>query len=694
MASKAASNAVRKRSFNGSRAAGAEVVPELAPGRPGTLALLALISALQIWGIAHYFPPANWLGPEPFYANSYALHYARGLRQAESIRVHARFWSYSPALMAGYPAGTYTEPMGAAVGPWLVLTGWINPAVAYKLLVLGSFAAAPFAIAIAARWLELGTNVCLIAALIGAMGIFTAPGIAMIRAGMFLFLAACYVCLALCAFIYRCAQRGGTARFVALAIGGGVLTYLHSLTPLLLAGPGVGVLLGTVRQPRRMAAFVASFAAIFLIALGWFGPIAVTSDLGVHFSNWWTTPTAFLPAARELLSARLNLPPLIFLGLMLYGVATVGLSRWCKASLCVSALIFWTLAYFGSMIPKADVIEPARFELAFYFYAAPFVAAGAYSLWHRFGTLPRWLGYAGRSLAMVTILFYGWISLSLVDLDLTAHGPLLEKLPDQAKELARWIAGSDPDSRLILENGWTMTSQQLLLPYFGADLSLLWALENGRDLIGGSPSEGFSIYRFADLGNGKAFGKSLDDWSAADFVKQLEIYNIGGAILWSPQAKQFFAGLGDVHLLEESAPFALYGVGGTRTFLLEGRAASVRAHEDCIQLKEAQPGRLVLKYHYFRTLRAAPPLPLQTAALDNGDPVPFIGIVNDAPRDITVYNAGFLGLDRPACGSTSTRPRRVASSSRTVNASVAARSQFGNAAVRRSPRGGRRRDRD
>ncbi len=649
MASKAASNAVRKRSFNASRAAGAEIASELSPGRPGTLVLLALISALQIWGIAHYFPPANWLGPEPFYANSYALHYARGLRQAQSIRVHARFWSYSPALMAGYPAGTYTEPMGAAVGPWLVLTGWINPAVAYKLLVLGSFAAAPFAVAIAAWWLELGTNVSLIAAVIGALGIFTAPGIAMIRAGMFLFLAACYLSLGLCAFMYRCGQRGGAARFVVLAIAGGVLTYLHSLTPLLLAGPGLGVLLGTVRQPRRMAAFAASFAAMFLISLGWLGPVLLTLEVGADFSNWWHTPTSFLPAARELLSARLNFPPLIFLALMLYGVASVRLSRWCKASLCASALIFWTLAYFGSMIPKANVIEPARFEPAFYFYAAPFVAAGAYSLWRRFRTLPRWLGYAGRSLALVAILFYGWIPLYLVDLDLGTHGPLLEKLPDQAKELARWIAASDPDSRLILENGWTMKDQQLRLPYFKADLSLLWAIENGRELIGGSPSEGFSIYRFADLGNGKAFGKSLDEWSAADFVKQLEIYNVGTAILWSPQAKQFFAGLGDVHLLEESEPFALYGVAGTRTFLLEGRAASVRAHEDCIQLKEAQPGRLVLKYHYFRTLRTAPKLALQKIAPGNGDPVPFIGIVNDAPRDITVYNAGFLGLDRPAC---------------------------------------------
>jgi len=646
LASKAASNAARKRSFN---AAGIEVRPEPSPGRAGTVVILTLISALQIWGLAHYFPTASWLGPEPFYTNSYALHFARGLRQAESIRTHARLWSYSPALMAGYPAGTYTEPMGAAVGPWLVLTGRIDPALAYKCLVLGLLAAAPFAVALAGWWLQLGTNVCLIAAIVGAMGVFTAPGIAMIRSGMFLFLAACYLCLALSAFMYRCAQSGGARRFVVLGVGGGVLTYLHSLTPALLFLPALGALLETIDRPRRVAALAASFVAIFVIALGWLGPIAVTSDLGVHFSNWWNTPTSLVPAARELLSARLNLPPLILVALMIYGAVVVRLSLSCKVSLCASALIFWTLGYFGSMIPKADFIEPARFEPAFYYYAAPLVAAGAHAVWRRLGALPRWIRYGVRSVALLAVIFYAWVPFYLVEYDLSTHGSLLMRLPDQAKELARWIADSDPDSRLIVESGWTMTRSQLMLPYFGSDLSLLWAIENGRQLIGGSPSEGFSIFRFADLGNGRAFGRALEDWPPDEFRKQLEIYNAGGAILWSPQAKRFFAGLRDVHLLEQSEPFELYGLSGTRSFLLEGSAASVRAYEDCIEVRGAQPGHLVLKYHYFRTLRTSPALALQPIAAGNRDPVPFIGIANDAPRDIIVYNAGFLGLDRPAC---------------------------------------------
>lgn len=650
MASKAASNAARKRSSDASRLEGGQAVSNLSPGRTGTLAILALISGLQIWGLTQYFPPATWLGPEPFYTNSYALHFARGIRQAESLRAHARLWSYSPALMAGYPAGTTTEPMGAAVGPWLVANGWMNPAVAYKGLVLGLLAAAPFAAALAAWALELDTNECLIAAMLGAMGTFSAPGLTMMRAGMFAFLSASYLCLALGCFMYRCARRGGARQFLVLAVAGGAITYLHPLTPLLLAGPAIGILLETAHQPRRWAALVASFVGIFIIALGWLGPMLLTTDLGAHFSEWWHTPTSFPPAARELLSARLNFPPLIILSVMLYGLARIQLPRWYKASLCATTFVFCVLAYFGSMISATDVVEPARFEPPFYFYAVPFVAVGAHELWGRIGALRRWLRYPVVAVALITVLFYCWIPFYLADFDLSSHGRILGRFPEQGEELTRWITASDPESRLLVESGWSTQDGLLLLPYFGSDVGLLWAVESDRELIGASPTERFSIYRFADFGNGVAFGRPLEQWSPDEFRKQLEIYNVGGAMLWSDQAKRFFAALPDTHMLEQSEPFELYGLGGTRSFLLEGRAASVRAYEDCIQVKGAEPGRLVLKYHYFRTLRAAPTLALIPVAAGNGDPVPFIGLVNDVPRDITIYNAGFLGLDSPACG--------------------------------------------
>jgi hypothetical protein len=87
----------------------------------------------------------------------------------------------------------------------------------------------------------------------------------------------------------------------------------------------------------------------------------------------------------------------------------------------------------------------------------------------------------------------------------------------------------------------------------------------------------------------------------------------------------------------------LYGVAGSHTFLMSGKAGSVSADQDCIRIKAAEPGRLVLKYHYFKTLRTDPPIAMSPAPIGNGDPIPFIAIDNDVRRDVRVYNAGFSG---------------------------------------------------
>jgi hypothetical protein len=128
--------------------------------------------------------------------------------------------------------------------------------------------------------------------------------------------------------------------------------------------------------------------------------------------------------------------------------------------------------------------------------------------------------------------------------------------------------------------------------------------------------------------------------------KQLDIYNVGELILWSDDAKQYISQVPDIKLLLERAPYVLYGVEGVRSFLLAGQAASVQAIQDCIEIRNAQPGRLV-QYHYFRTLRASPPMRLTPVAIGNGDPTPFVQIDNDSLRDIRIYNVGFTGLGRP-----------------------------------------------
>jgi hypothetical protein len=350
-------------------------------------------------------------------------------------------------------------------------------------------------------------------------------------------------------------------------------------------------------------------------------------------------------------SDRLIAPPLLVVALAIAGAISAPVKFAYKSALAGAILIFVLMAYFGSRVAALDNIEPGRFEAPFYFYAVPFAAMAIRRLWIRFGRLQ--LHRAARILLLTIAALFVLGTMRLVNLDLRFHGSIAATLPPRAAELDDWVAKSDPNARLIVEAGWSITDNQLKLPYFGADLGALWAATSGHQLIGASPSEGFTKFSFTTFDQDHAFGRPVQSWNPAELRKQLDIYNVGAAILWSDAAKQLFDSMPDAHVAAHVATndgqFALYTIAGTRSFIAQGSAKAVRARPDCIQVTGAASGRMVLKYHYFRTLRVSPPIPIGPAATGNDDPIPFIELRNTASQDLKIYNGGFLGMDGPSC---------------------------------------------
>jgi len=607
---------------------------------------------LELWGLSQYFPPNAYLNAHPFYTDSYALHFARGFIGDAALVRHLRLWSYNPNLMAGYPAGTRTEPMGAAPAVWFWVCGGFfhelsigQAAVLYKLLVVGLLAGVPPAMALAARWLGFDWRVAVLAAIVGALGLFNYPGIMMTRVGMFGFLSVSYLCVAWGALLYRTVNAGRARHFGLLAIAGGAITYLHPLSAFLLAPPALAGL--AMSRGSRRGALAISLAGSVILSLVWLGPLLLTLEIGVHFTQWWQSPQTIAGGLRELYRFRLPFPPWAVAATAAYGVFHAPVRRQFKWVWLTATLSLAFLTYFGSVVPILADIEPRRMEAPFYFYAVPFVSFGLYRGWRTLGLMRARWRIPIRVLAAGFFAYSVLVSIASVWFETKAYGPIATTLPPQADEVANWMKKTGTDSRLILESGWTIgRNGETRLPYFGADLALLWSLQSGREIIGGSPSEEFSAFSFADFGHGVAFGRPLNQWTPQELREQLDIYNVGGLILWSDQAKRYISQVPDVKLLLEKGPYALYGVEGVLSYLLAGQAASVQAVQDCIEIRSAQPGRLVLKYHYFRTLRASPPLRLTPAAIGNGDPTPFVQIDNDSLRDIRIYNAGFTGLGR------------------------------------------------
>lgn|GEM_PF-2380794 len=617
-----------------------------------TWALVGLVCGLELWGLCNYFPPSGWFNAHPFYSDSYALHFARGLIGAQALRRHLRLWCYSPALMAGYPAGTRSEPMGFAPALLFWIAGWFRlgalsfgqAAILYKLMVLALLAATAPALALTASMFDLGGSAIALSAGLGMLGLFSIPGIQMMRSGMFAFLSASSLCVLAGGWLYRRLSQQGMTNLIGVGLGCGALTYLHPLASLLLVPPALGVLAGA-KTRRRKLEFIGCFAIALVVALGWVLPLLLTWSIGLPFANWWQTPGTLLSSLRLMVNLRLPFPPLLVLAAAVYGVLKAPLIRpfawvWLAAIL----LLGWA-AYFGSVLGGLAEIEPARLEIAFYFYAAPMAALGVCEVWR---LLSAWRPGRRRVLrgAMATIgLLFVLASLLLGNLDLGVHGPVVTNLPAHAREIESWVPSLNDDARVAIESGWAEGKYgEVLLPYFGADLGLLWGLRQDTQLIGGSPSEGFSTFSYADFSAGFAFGKALMSWNPGQFAHQLQLYNIGRIIVWSQATRDFLGQVPNVQPLLAEPPYALFGVAGVHSYLLVGQARAVHAQTDCIEIKDAQPGRIVLKYHYFSTMRTWPPLPIHPVAVGNGDPVPFIEVDNDTVRDLKIFNAGFSGF--------------------------------------------------
>jgi hypothetical protein len=305
---------------------------------------------------------------------------------------------------------------------------------------------------------------------------------------------------------------------------------------------------------------------------------------------------------------------------------------------------FGVLAYFGSELGVFANLEPGRFEVPFFSFAAPLAAYGIRDGWLWLGQIRTPMRQLSKTFAIVVVVFFALVSVASLWLETAAHGPITTTLPDQAQEIWQWLEASEHDSRMVMESGWTVDENGgFVAPYFSSDIGMLWAIESNRELIGASPSEGFTSFSFSDVGNGVGFGKPLPSLSPAEFRTELETYNVGSLIAWSTQTKEYLDRVAELVPLQRSDPYILYGVAGSHTFLLAGKAGSVSADQDCIWIKAAEPGRLILKYHYFKTLRTDPPIAMSPVPIGNGDPIPFIAIDNDVRRNIRVYNGGFSG---------------------------------------------------
>jgi len=303
-----------------------------------------------------------------------------------------------------------------------------------------------------------------------------------------------------------------------------------------------------------------------------------------------------------------------------------------KAEFLLLSLIWMGfLGMFGSQISFVHALQPRRFIFPFWFLITCLAALGYDSsiAAHKIQKQLAWVLCAAA-------IVLGWNRM-ITD----PKTKLVSVYTEEQTKLFDYLREHRPSGRLMLE---------MVDPPMEADgipfISDTIATTLKIPLSGGSNPGDFLISRFSDFTTTfwayDTFWCGLKkDYTDADILRRyLELYNVDIMVCSSREYTEFALRFHTV--LSELPPvgsFRIFKVIGPKSWLNRGKA-DVRFDYDQIELRSPSQGSLVLKFHWIKTLKSEPPLPLKPIYLEN-DPVPFIEIDNNSGADrILIFNAG------------------------------------------------------
>jgi hypothetical protein len=598
------------------------------PTRPIARRVLAAIFLAHVVASAFVIDPAALLTDEPFWADDYPLHFARGSILAAELPRTWRLWAYDPGTLAGYPLGATIFDLDNVGTPVVMALLPLSPARAFKMLVVLCLLGAPLVIWSATRRLGGDDDEALAAA--AAASVVAATAFTL-RLGMFTGFAVAYLSVLVVA-LAAAHLRAPTARsFLVLVVVGSFGLLLHVLLGVLVVLPcAILSAFAAVRAPGRTLAQAYLLAATLLVlAAPWVVPfLRLAPDVGWHYPHrfWETGPLA---AAWGSLTILWGWP------LVLLAASVVGLWVWRRrmsTALLVAygawVLVLLVTALQGSRLPILASLLPLRMMLPLSFALCPLAGAGVVALLRRV-SVPQ----------LAPLVFVPHLVVTLARL---APLPALHaSLPPEGHAFVAWVRElTDPDARFVVEDRLHLERPRLDRdvpdhPYFGGHLPALLPALTGREAFGGPyPEMPIRVHR-ADLVSGVLLGTPLAEWPSDRLAAALTRYNVGTIVVWSSVARERLAAASDV--VTPAGQLGYFHAFRTRqapSWLLVG-SGSVRARPNAIEVTDASPGGVVLKYHWYPGLCSDPPLPVRPHEAPDLA-APFIAVDNGDVRAFTI----------------------------------------------------------
>jgi hypothetical protein len=616
------------------------------PLEPRRRAVLAVLFGAHLVATLFFFPPEDILNDRPVLTLDHSLHLYQAERAKEIFWSTGRLHTYDPYFMAGYPGGTIFDIDSKGVELWCALLRFLDTAVSYKLFVILGHLLLVFTVYAGCRRLRFHFEESIIAVLLLlAFWHWGRPYAGHFRfAGMFSYLIVCHLSLYLAGLMRSFLDEEPVKRFYVL---GPLACFIHPTAAVLLPVPLVALFLAARRRVpagaerrawyRRVAArhalwclLVLAVNAVWLVPLFRYIDIKIASDSFFQIRGFGALAGALAKPGN-------------FMAPAVVALAAAGIGRLARgrrladaAAPAAGGAFLLLLSAFGVYIPVFDQMEPGRFLVPALIFLVPLAGAGA-------ATVIEELGKAARSArtasavraAALTVLLVASPALSLVSSRAFYRHTISTTLTPAARNLVEELSRRiDRSGRLMIEDGpaWAYgeTFLPALLPHY-----------TRVEQIGGPYPFTFIKHSFATFKTCEAFGKPLWETDAGPLREYLDLYNVRWILTATPACAERIEALGfsngwrsGAFSLWEIAPPA--GASFASEPGVEVRASYGRIDVTIAPGDTPPPIRVLLKYHWDRGLRVAPPARI-SPVMRLDDPVPFILLEPGGESEIRIY---------------------------------------------------------
>lgn len=597
--------------------------------------ILFFVVSIQsaLFSLAYGF--SSLFGPEIPWHVDHLYHLYQISRSVEFWKAGA-LTGYDPTFAAGYIGGA-TFNWSAKAPTFIAWVGapWLEPEVSYKAYIAASVISAPLLLSAAMYVLGGRAGEILAAGLIGIFLWWATYLSWYVTAGMVAYVWSAYLAAFVASLIWRiCAQPIRILGLASVSVLTSAAWWVHPHFPLLLLFFTLPLVLFVEASKFRRALLVGG--ALVLIAsatnIPWFMAMTgggAASGEGTLALYGYQREIAPIRIIREAVGqfgdgpAGAKLNPALLGGTIIALVLCRGERRKFAIAFTLSWGASQLYAYLGGAVEAIARTQPNRIAPAGYLLLALPAVWGFSELVNRALTINRFrLQHSLGAAALLTVAF-----------SIPALETVREAIPGSwgryglppphfrdTTPLFDWLVEVIETKRP--SGGRVLFEQSAARVFDGTHIVGLIAMRTSAEFIGG-PYASDNLVNFKD---GRFLGRQIRDYSDVELEGLLERYAIELIVVHSEESRMRIEHLPGVHFVGKRGPALAYQRALQTGYFQVGSGEVADRRPGRLMLEKLQGEDVVLKYHFFDSLRAIP-----SATIDaeiSGKLPPFIRLTN------------------------------------------------------------------